>query len=96
MMNNIGRCQGGAIDQVIITGGKMKLGVAAAQKNLDNAVLALKRARMDLATAGAQRLFHPAGQRRDPGRDPGPGAVQRRDLSAPGRAAEGRHASRSL
>ena len=38
-------------------------------------------ARMDLATAGAQRLFHPAGRRRDPDRDPGTGAVQRRDLS---------------
>jgi cobalt-zinc-cadmium efflux system outer membrane protein len=49
--------QGGAIDQVIITGGKMKLGVAAAQKALDNAELALKRARSDLSTSVRNAYF---------------------------------------
>ncbi len=49
--------EGGSIDQPIITGGKMKLGVAAAQKDVDNAVLALKRARMDLATAVRNAYF---------------------------------------
>jgi cobalt-zinc-cadmium efflux system outer membrane protein len=48
---------GGAIEQVIITGGKQKLGVATAQKNLDNAVLALKRARSDLSTAVRNAYF---------------------------------------
>ncbi len=56
-VNNSAGTQGGSIDQVIVTGGKMKLGVAAAQKNLDNAVLALKRARMDLATAVRSAYF---------------------------------------
>ena len=55
--NNIAGVQGGTIDQTIITGGKMKLGVAAAQKDLDNAVLALKRARMDLATSVRNAYF---------------------------------------
>ncbi len=55
--NNIAGVQGGNIDQVIITGGKMKLGIAAAQKNLDNAVLALKRARMNLATSVRNAYF---------------------------------------
>jgi cobalt-zinc-cadmium efflux system outer membrane protein len=49
--------QGGYIDQVIKTGGKMKLGVAAAAKDLDNAMLALKRARSDLATAVRNAYF---------------------------------------
>ena len=40
--NSTAGVQGGAIDQMIITGGKMRLGVAAAQKSLDNAILALK------------------------------------------------------
>ena len=35
----------------------MKLGVAAAQKDLDNAVLALKRARSDLSTAVRNAYF---------------------------------------
>jgi cobalt-zinc-cadmium efflux system outer membrane protein len=48
--NSTAGVQGGAIDQPIITGGKMRLGVAAAQKALDNAILALKRARNDLST----------------------------------------------
>jgi cobalt-zinc-cadmium efflux system outer membrane protein len=48
--NSTAGVQGGALEQVIITGGKMRLGVAAAQKALDNAVLALKRARSDLST----------------------------------------------
>jgi cobalt-zinc-cadmium efflux system outer membrane protein len=55
--NSTAGVQGGAIDQPIITGGKMKLGVAAAQKNLDNAILALKRARSDLATGVRSAYF---------------------------------------
>ena len=55
--NNTAGVQGGSIDQPIITGGKMKLGVAAAQKSLDNAILALKRARSDLATAVRNAYF---------------------------------------
>jgi cobalt-zinc-cadmium efflux system outer membrane protein len=42
--------QGFFIDQVIVTGGKLKLGAAAAEMNFRNAVLALRRARFDLAT----------------------------------------------
>src|SRR6202011_1448938 len=38
-------------DQVIKTGGKLTLGAASAQMGLENAVLALKRARSDLATS---------------------------------------------
>jgi cobalt-zinc-cadmium efflux system outer membrane protein len=56
-VNNSAGTQGGSIDQVIVTGGKMKLGVAAAQKNVDNAILALKRARMDLATSVRNAYF---------------------------------------
>jgi cobalt-zinc-cadmium efflux system outer membrane protein len=56
-VNNSAGTQGGALDQVIITGGKLKLGVAAAQKNVDNAILALKRARMDLATSVRNAYF---------------------------------------
>jgi outer membrane protein, heavy metal efflux system len=41
---------GYTIDQVIQTGGKMRLQTAAAKKAMDNAELALKRARSDLAT----------------------------------------------
>jgi cobalt-zinc-cadmium efflux system outer membrane protein len=48
---------GGLISQPIITGGKQKLGSASSQKDLDNAVLALKRARSDLATAVRQAYF---------------------------------------
>ena len=55
--NSTAGVQGGFIDQPIITGGKMKLGVAAAQKDLDNAVLALKRARSDLSTAVRNAYF---------------------------------------
>jgi outer membrane protein, heavy metal efflux system len=55
--NSTAGVQGGAIDQPIITGGKMKLGVAAAQKNLDNAILALKRARSDLSTSVRNAYF---------------------------------------
>jgi cobalt-zinc-cadmium efflux system outer membrane protein len=50
-VNNTAGTVGGAVDQVIITGGKLRLGAAAARKDLDNAILALKRARSDLATA---------------------------------------------
>jgi cobalt-zinc-cadmium efflux system outer membrane protein len=55
--NNTGGIQAGFVDQPIITGGKMKLGVGAAQKNVDNSILALKRARMDLATAVRNAYF---------------------------------------
>jgi cobalt-zinc-cadmium efflux system outer membrane protein len=48
--NSTAGVQGGALEQIIITGGKMKLSVAGAQKQLDNAILALKRARNDLST----------------------------------------------
>jgi hypothetical protein len=54
---NTATAVGGSVDQPISTGGKMKLGVAAAQKALDNAILALKRARMDLATAVRNAYF---------------------------------------
>ncbi|MBV8611926.1 MAG: TolC family protein, partial [Singulisphaera sp.] len=49
--------QGVGIEQIIRTGGKQKLGVAAAQKALDNAVLALRRARSDLSTAVRTAYF---------------------------------------
>ena len=55
--NSTAGVQGAAIEQVIRTGGKMRLGVAAAQKDLDNAVLALKRARSDLSTAVRNAYF---------------------------------------
>jgi cobalt-zinc-cadmium efflux system outer membrane protein len=55
--NSTAGVQGGFIDQPIITGGKMRLGVAAAQKDLDNAILALKRARSDLATSVRNAYF---------------------------------------
>jgi outer membrane protein, heavy metal efflux system len=42
---------GGGVDQVIKTGGKLKLQSAAAEKDLENAELALRRARSDLSTA---------------------------------------------
>jgi cobalt-zinc-cadmium efflux system outer membrane protein len=48
--NSNAGAQGGYIDQPIRTFGKMKLQIAAAQKDLDNAELALRRARYDLAT----------------------------------------------
>ena len=56
-MNNTAGATGGAIDQPIIMGGKLKLGSAAAQKDLDNAILALKRARSDLSTAVRNAYF---------------------------------------
>jgi cobalt-zinc-cadmium efflux system outer membrane protein len=49
--NSTGSSHGGFIDQVIKTGGKLKLAAAAAEMDLRNAQLALKRARSDLATA---------------------------------------------
>ncbi len=55
--NNSGGIQGGFVDQPIITGGKQRLGSASAQKDLDNAVLALKRARYDLATTVRNAYF---------------------------------------
>jgi cobalt-zinc-cadmium efflux system outer membrane protein len=48
--NSNAGAQGGYIDQPIRTFGKMKLQIAAAQKDLDNAELALRRARTDLST----------------------------------------------
>jgi cobalt-zinc-cadmium efflux system outer membrane protein len=48
--NSNAGAQGGYIDQPIRTFGKMKLQIAAAQKDLDNAELALRRARYDLST----------------------------------------------
>jgi cobalt-zinc-cadmium efflux system outer membrane protein len=48
---------GGFISQPIIMGGKQKLGSAASQKDLDNAMLALKRARSDLSTAVRKAYF---------------------------------------
>jgi cobalt-zinc-cadmium efflux system outer membrane protein len=56
-VNNTGGIQAGFIDQPIVTGGKLKLGAAATQKDLDNAILALKRARSDLATAVRSAYF---------------------------------------
>src|SRR5271165_7674949 len=55
--NNSGGIQAGFIDQPIITGGKQKLGSGMAQKDLDNAILALKRARSDLSTAVRTAYF---------------------------------------
>ncbi len=55
--NSTAGVQGAAIEQVIRTGGKQRLGVAAAQKDLDNAILALKRARSDLSTAVRNAYF---------------------------------------
>jgi len=48
--NSNAGAQGGYIDQPLRMWGKMKLSVAAAQKDLDNAQLALRRARSDLST----------------------------------------------
>src|SRR5271166_2244963 len=55
--NNTGQETGGSIAQPIIMGGKQKLGSAASQKDLDNAILALKRARSDLSTAVRTAYF---------------------------------------
>lgn len=55
--NSTAGVQGGALDQVIRTGGKQKLAVAAAQKDYENAELALKRARSDLSTAVRNAYF---------------------------------------
>ena len=49
--------QGLQIEQTIKTGGKLKLQAAAAQKALDNAQLALKRARSDLSTQVRNAYF---------------------------------------
>jgi cobalt-zinc-cadmium efflux system outer membrane protein len=46
------------VDQVVKTGGKLKLQSAAAEKDLDNAELALRRARSDLATAVRTAYFN--------------------------------------
>jgi cobalt-zinc-cadmium efflux system outer membrane protein len=56
--NNSNAGAGGfGVDQIIHTGGKWKMGVATAQKALDNAELALRRARSDLATAVRNAYF---------------------------------------
>jgi cobalt-zinc-cadmium efflux system outer membrane protein len=49
--------QGPFIDQTIKTGGKQTLAAAAAQKDLDNAELALRKARSDLATQVRNAYF---------------------------------------
>jgi cobalt-zinc-cadmium efflux system outer membrane protein len=49
--------QGLTIDQTFKTAGKLRLAGAAAQKDLDNAELALKRARSDLSTAVRNAYF---------------------------------------
>ncbi len=55
--NSTAGVQGFAIDQPIITGGKKKLSVASSQKDYENALLALRRARNDLATQVRQAYF---------------------------------------
>src|SRR5262249_40969367 len=54
---NTAMAVGGMVDQSIIMGGQQKLGSASAQKSLDNALLALKRARSDLSTAVRNAYF---------------------------------------
>lgn len=49
--------QGLGIEQTIITGGKIKLSAAVAHKNVENAQLALRRARNDLATQVRRAYF---------------------------------------
>ncbi|MGH7136018.1 MAG: TolC family protein, partial [Pirellulales bacterium] len=49
--------QGIGIEQVILTGGKMKLSAAAAYKNVENAQYSLRAARNDLATQVRQAYF---------------------------------------
>jgi len=49
--NATGGAFGASVDQVIVTGGKIRLATAAAKKALEIAELALKRARSDLATS---------------------------------------------
>ncbi len=55
--NSTSTSTGGFIDQNISTGGKMKFAVAAAQQDLDNAKLALKKSRSDLATQVRNAYF---------------------------------------
>ncbi len=55
--NDVAGVQGGFVDQPIVTGGKMKLGAAAAQMDVNNAILAMKRARSDLSTAVRKAYF---------------------------------------
>ncbi len=55
--NSSANFQSGYIDQAIITGGKIKLAGAAAQQDLNNAEIALKRARSDLSTAVRKAYF---------------------------------------
>ena len=49
--------QGFFVDQTIKTGNKLKLQAAAAQKDLENAELALRKARSDLATQVRQQYY---------------------------------------
>jgi cobalt-zinc-cadmium efflux system outer membrane protein len=55
--NSVAGVQGAFVDQPIVMGGKLKVAGAAAQKDLDNATLALKRARSDLSTAVRNAYF---------------------------------------
>jgi cobalt-zinc-cadmium efflux system outer membrane protein len=54
---SVNAAQGLGVDQVIKTFGKLKLAAAAAQKDLDNAELALRRARSDLSTSIRNAYF---------------------------------------
>jgi cobalt-zinc-cadmium efflux system outer membrane protein len=55
--NSTGGAIGAAVDQTIVTGGKIRLATASAKKDLENAELALKRARSDLATQVRSAYF---------------------------------------
>jgi cobalt-zinc-cadmium efflux system outer membrane protein len=55
--NSVAGVQGVFFDQPIVMGGKLKVAGAASKKELDNAVLALKKARSDLSTAVRAAYF---------------------------------------
>ena len=55
--NSSGSTQGVFVDQLIKVGGKLKIQTAASYKDLENAELALKRARSDLATQVRNAYF---------------------------------------
>ncbi len=57
--------QGLFVDQTIITAGKIKLRTAAAQKDLDNAELALRKARSDLGHSSSSAVLCPVDRQRD-------------------------------
>ena len=56
-INTTAGVQGFFFDQAVRTAGKQKLGVAASQRSLENAQLALRRARSDLSTAVRASYF---------------------------------------